>query len=125
MASSPTRSGALSVAPSPAAWALQEVTACWDQGYEALARGDLERVAALMDIADEHLAKVGDPAGDDEVLAKLRSEAIAARGRLEHGMNVGLGGLRDELARVRRGARTLQGYRDPAHGLGGKCELRV
>ena len=117
MASSPARP--------VAAFALQEVTACWDQGYEALARGDLERVAALIDIADDHLRQVGDPAGDDEVMAKLRSEAVAARGRLEHGMHLGLGGLRDELARVRKGARTLQGYKDPARGLGGKFELRV
>ena len=121
MASSPARPDAAS----PAAFALQEVTACWDQGYEALVRGDLERVAALMDIADDWLRQVGDPTADDAQLAKLRSDAVAARGRLEHGMRGGLDGLRDELARVRQGARTLQGYKDPARGLGGKFELRV
>ena len=125
MASSPASPGQGSAADSPVAFALQEVTACWDQGYEALARGDLERVAVLMDIADDHLLRAGEVATDGPAEAKLRTEAVAARGRLEHGMRGGLDGLRDELARVRQGVRTLQGYKDPQAGLGGKFELRV
>lgn len=121
MASSPTERPL----PSPAAFALQEVIACWDQAYEALARGDLERVAGLLDVAGEWLTKVGDPADDGPPEARLRHEAVGSRGRLEHGMKAGLDGLRDELARVRQGARTLQGYRDPGRGLGANFESRV
>ena len=124
MASSPAERGTVAV-DSAVAFALQEVTACWDQGYEALARGDLERVAALLDVADGYLGKVGDPGRDGVEEARLRAEAVAARGRLEHGMRGGLEGLRDEIARVRQGARTLQGYRDPGRGIGGNFESRV
>lgn len=125
MASSPAEPKGTVAPDSPVAFALQEVTACWDQAYEALARGDLERTAALMDIADDHLRRVGDPTADGPGEARLRSEAVAARGRLEHGMRGGLDGLREELARVRQGARTLQGYKDPHRGLGGNFESRV
>ncbi len=126
MASSlPSAKGAAAAVDSPVAFALQEVTACWDQAYEALVRGDLERVGALMDIAGEHLAKVGSPADDGPEEARCRNEAVAARGRLEHGMHTGLGGLQDELARVRKGARTLQGYKDAGRGLGGNFERRL
>ena len=38
---------------SPVAFALQELTACWNQGYEALVRGDLERVQSLLELADD------------------------------------------------------------------------
>jgi len=125
MASSPAEPTATVAVDSPVAFALQELTVCWDQAYEALARGDLERTAALMGIADEHLRQVGDPTADGAIEARLRSEAVAARGRLEHGMRGGLEALREELARVRQGARTLQGYKDPSHGLGGNFESRV
>ena len=42
--------------PSPKAFALQELTACWDQGYEALVRGDLDQLTALLEIADGHVS---------------------------------------------------------------------
>jgi hypothetical protein len=113
------------VAESPAAFALRELIACWDQGYEALARGDLERVEALLDIADDHLRSLPDPGGDGPLEAELRTEAVAARGRLEHGMHAGLTGLRTEIDRTRQGARVLQGYRGPAHALGGRIEKSV
>lgn len=92
---------------SPAVFALRELIACWDQGYEALARGDLERVEALMAIAGERLeaARLG-----HDLPGELLLEAASARARLEHGMRVGLDGLRDELARARHGERALRGY---------------
>lgn len=105
MASSPTEP-----TPSPTAFALQEVTACWNQGYEALTRGDLDQLAALLDLAGEHLARIGEALDDDAEAARLRREAVTARGRLEHGMRAGLLGLGEELAASRRGGRVLRGY---------------
>ncbi|MCA8949957.1 MAG: hypothetical protein KDE27_10675 [Planctomycetes bacterium] len=90
---------------------LQELTACWDQGYEALARGDVARAEALVAIADEQLAKLQPAERDTATEGELRRTADAARGRLEHGVRSGLAGLRDELRRVRQGGRALQGYK--------------
>ncbi|MBM4060578.1 MAG: hypothetical protein FJ265_05715 [Planctomycetes bacterium] len=121
MASSPAERPA---AQSSLAFALQELTACWDQGYEALSRGDLDRVAALLDLADDHLRAL--PAeGGDGAEAGLRERAVAARGRLEHAVQTGLGGLRDELVRVRQGSRVLQGYRRGLAGRGQRVEKSV
>lgn len=106
MASSPTDAPT----PSRTAFALREVTACWNQGYEALTRGDLDQLAALLDVAGEHLAAIGEAIDDDAEEARLRREALTARGRLEHGMREGLHGLADELATSRRGGRALRGY---------------
>ncbi len=114
MASSPRDATA-----APVAFALQELIACWDQGYEALTRGDLDRVQALLDVADDHVARAGDGRSDSPAEAKLRNDAASARGRLEHGMKAGLVGLQDELARTRRGAKALRGYGNPLLGLGG------
>jgi hypothetical protein len=114
MASSPSEPA------TPTAFALQELTACWDQGCEALARGDLEKVAALMAIADGHLGGLPPARADSPAEQRLRHAAMAARGRLEHGMQAGLAGVRDELGKVRHGARALSGYRDPTRGVGSR-----
>jgi hypothetical protein len=111
--------------PAEAAFALQELEVCWDQCYEALARGDLDRVAALLDVADEHLRDLPAPADDSAELAELRGRATAASGRLGHGMRAGLDGLRDEIGRARVGQKMLQSYGDPTRGIGGRIESRV
>lgn len=113
------------VADSPTAFNLRELIACWDQGYEALARGDLDRVEDLLGIADDHLRSLPDHGGDGPVETGLRAEAVAARGRLEHGMRAGLAGLQTELERTRQGARMLHGYRSGPAGLGGRFEKSV
>jgi len=112
MASSPT-DGAPT--PSPVAFALQELIACWDQGSEALAQGDLDRVAALLDTAADHLDGASNGQADTPREASLRQEALSARGRLEHGMRSGLTGLQEEMARTRQGAKALRGYQQ-VHG---------
>lgn len=122
MASSPTEPG-LSTA-SPRAFALGELIACWNQGYEALARGDLDGVAALIDLADESLAQMTSGPDTPEEAA-LRGQALSARGRLEHGMRAGLQGLSTELATTRRGTKALRGYGDATRALGGRLEKRV
>ena len=125
MASSPAESRA-AARPDPLAFALRELTACWNQAYEALLGGDLPRVQALLEVADDHTAALAATQGDRTTdLPHLRQEADAARGRLEHGMRAGLQGLREELGRVRHGARALHGYRDPGHGLGARVAKRV
>jgi hypothetical protein len=98
--------------------ALQEVTTCWDQAYEALARGDLERVAALLDIAGDYVPALGDGAGDSPAEAHQRALATSAFGRLRHGMQAGLTGLQDEMARSRNFGKLLRGYGDPRFGIG-------
>jgi len=93
--------------PTPETFAHRELIACWDQAYSALTQGDVDRVAALMELADEHLdtARNGGQLPED-----LLQEAAAARARLEHGMRVGMEGMVEELAKVRRGGKALKGY---------------
>ena len=105
MASSPTDS-----APSPRRFALQELATCWNQAYEALAQGDLDRVAAMLDVAQEHVATAGVGGPDDATDSQLRSDALSAKGRLEHAMKAGLQAMREELARTRVGGKALRGY---------------
>jgi hypothetical protein len=114
MASSPTEPG------SPVSFALQEVAVCWDQAYEALTRGDVDRVAALLDVAGEHVVAAGDGANDTPAEAALRREAQGAFGRLQGGMRAGLEGLQAELARSRQGAKVLRGYSGAAGALTGR-----
>lgn len=104
------------MAPAPHAaigFALEELAACWNQGYEALAQGDLPRVQALLDVADDHLPIAGNGEADTPDLAQLRTRALEARGRLEHGMRAGLVAMAEELAKTRLGAKVLKGYADP------------
>ncbi len=106
MASSP----ADAATPSARAFALQELIACWNQGYEALARGEVDRAQALLDVAEEHLAAAGDGLTDDATEAALRCEAISSQGRLAHAIRAGLDGIGEELGRTRRGGKALRGY---------------
>lgn len=99
-------------------FALQELIACWDQGYEALARGDLERVHALLEIADDHVVTASSDVADSPAAAQLRMAAATSRGRLEHGMRKGKQSVQDELAQTRVGAKALRGYGNPTLGLG-------
>ncbi|MBL8751064.1 MAG: hypothetical protein JNK78_18035 [Planctomycetes bacterium] len=108
-----------------ATFALQEVIACWNQGYEALAQGDIERVTALLEIAEDHLANAGAGEADTPEQANLRDQARAARGRLEHGVKAGLDAIRAELGQTRRGAKALRGYGDASRRLGGNVEKSV
>jgi hypothetical protein len=108
-----------------AVFALQEVIACWDQGYEALARGDLERLEALLDVAEAFVPRLPASDGGDPAVAQMRAEAAASRGRLEHGMHSGLDALRGELGRARTGAKVLRGYAQPDGQLGNRVESRV
>lgn len=99
-------------------FALQELIACWDQSYEALLRGDLDRVQALLEVADDHVATASHDVVDSPAAAQLRLAAATSRGRLEHGMRKGKQGVQDELAQTRVGAKVLRGYGNPALGLG-------
>jgi hypothetical protein len=114
---------ASSPAETPRAFALQELIACWNQGYAALAQGNLEQVAALLDIAAEHLvdaSRADDTRVDTPAEAALRQEATAAYGRLQYGMNAGLVGLQEELSRARVGAKALRGYGNPSLRVGSR-----
>lgn len=107
-----------------ASWRLQELCACWDQAYEALVRADLDRVAALLDVADGHLAALpADPISAPDLAALTRAEE--ANGRLAAGMRAGLDGLQGELAVIRRGLKALKSYGDPGFGLGDRVESRA
>ena len=105
-------------APSPVEFALQELTAIWNQGYEALAQGNLDHLAGLIDLADEYTSAAGDGRNDSESERCQRDLALEAKGRLEHGMRTGMQVLQDELARSRIGARVLRGYADPTLATG-------
>ena len=123
--SSPAEPNGAVATASPVAFALQELIACWDQGYAALANGDLEQLAELMALADEHLAAAGDGSKDGPHEARLRNDAQSSRGRLEHGMRSGLDGLAAELTRVRQGAKVLRGYGNASVGLGANVARTV
>ncbi len=118
MASSPADPGERIAAAGTVAFALRELAACWDQAYDALCRGDLERVGALLDVAHEHVVTAGDGTHDGAGEARSRRDALAARGRLEHGMRAGITAVADELARCRAGGKVLRGYASPGHGVG-------
>lgn len=115
MASSPTETA------TPVAFALQEVAVCWQQACTALAEGDLDRLAALMAIAGDHVAVAGDGRGDSPAEATLRHQAQSAFVQLRTGIEAGLAGLADELARSRQGARALRGY----GAVGGAPQTRL
>ncbi|MBL9077176.1 MAG: hypothetical protein JNL08_06725 [Planctomycetes bacterium] len=104
MASSPTETA------SAVGFALQELAACWQQALAALARGDVDHVTALMAIAGDHVAVAGDGSDDTPAEATLRQQAQDAFTQLRAGIETGLAGLADELARSRQGARMLRGY---------------
>ena len=99
-------------------FALQELIACWDQSYEALARGDVDRVRALLEVADDHVVNAGNGAGDSPAAAQLRLAAATSRGRLEYGMRAGMSGVQDELAKHRVGSKVLRGYGNTTLGVG-------
>jgi hypothetical protein len=115
MASSPTEP------ESAVAFALQEVATCWNQAYEALTQGDVDRIAALMAIAGDHVAVAGDGSADSAAERALRQQAQAAFGRLQHGIAAGLDGLAAELQQSRQGAKALRGYA----GIGGTPASRL
>lgn len=95
---------------SDAAFALRELTACWNQAFEAIGQGDLDRVENLLELADEHLVAAGNGSKDTAAEAPLRREATVAFGRLQHAMKAGMDGIREELARARKGQKALRGY---------------
>lgn len=98
------------VAESAIGFALQEVAACWNQAHEAMSRGDLQSVTALLDQADQLLPSVGDGNDDSPEEARWRQRAATTYGLLQHAMQAGLDGIRTELGHARRGAKALQGY---------------
>jgi len=123
MASSPSESEAKTAkaglaTESSVAFALQELTVCWSQAYEAMTRGDLQGVAALLDQAEHQLEPAGDGSHDSEHESRLRNQAVSAYGRLQHAMKSGLTGLRDELGQTRRGAKAMRGYGGAVADLG-------
>ena len=125
MASSPTDSAAQRGTLTPVGFALQELIACWDQSYEALARGDLVQVEALLGVAQEHMAAAGNGSADSSDEARLRSDAATANGRLQHGLRVGMTSVQDELGRTRQGSKALRGYGTAAPGISSSLQKSV
>jgi len=112
-------------ADSSVAFALQELTACWNQAYEAMTRGGLQTVAGLLDQAEMQLAAAGDGQTDSAKDAALRSQAVSAHGRLRHAMRAGLDSIRDELGKTRRGQKALRGYGGADDRIGGRIAKSV
>ena len=114
MASSPRRDtadlGDQAAASSDAAFALQELNACWSQAYDAIGRGELDTIDTLLNEADTHLSAAGDGTADTPTEQQLRRKAAMSFARLQHAMKSGLEGIRDELGKQRRGKRALRGY---------------
>lgn len=104
---------------------LGELAATWDHAYEALARGDLPRVAKLLEAAEPLLRQLPRQLGGDPVTRDLLAVARSAHGRLQGAMQQGLEQVRIELVQVRQGQRVLAGYSDPTHGVGGRVHARA
>ena len=114
MASSPPNlthdEGQAAATDSSVGFALQELAACWNQAHEAMSRGDLKSVMLLLSQAEEHLLSAGDSSNDTPDENAQRRRAAVAFGLLEHAMEAGLTGLRQEIGQTRRGAKALRGY---------------
>lgn len=107
-------------------FALEELAACWSQAYEAIARGDLQCIDALLTQADIQVAAAGDGATDTPAEAELRKQAATAYGLLQHGMQTGLEGIRNELGQLRRGKKVLRGYgHNGNRGVGDRLEKEI
>jgi len=125
MGSSPRKGapGDHAAASSDVAFALQELNACWSQAYADMTRGQLDSVAALLDQAQPYLAAAGDGRGDSDAEAKLRKQAASSHALLQHAIQAGMDGIREELGKHRRGKRALRGY-DRAESDAGSRILR-
>ncbi|MBK8101552.1 MAG: hypothetical protein IPK26_31105 [Planctomycetes bacterium] len=104
---------------------LSELATIWDHAYEALVRGDLPRVATLLDSAEPLLRQLPRQLGDDVTARNLLRVATTAHGRLQAAMQHGLEQVRVELVQVRQGQRVLAGYSDPTHGVGRRVHARA
>ena len=107
------------------AFALQELTACWTQAFEAMGRGELGAVASLLDQADAHIATAGDGTHDSPTEADLRTQCAQAHALLQHAMQSGLDGIKTELGQLRRGAKALRGYDRAEADLGRRLERSI
>ncbi|MFK7740470.1 MAG: hypothetical protein AB8H80_09100 [Planctomycetota bacterium] len=107
------------------AFALQELNACWSQAYEALCRGDLQAVHQLLEQADLHVRAAGPGRSDTNAEASLRKLAHAAYAVLQHGMQSGLDGIREELSQSRRGKKVLRGYDRKPAAVGNRVQREV
>jgi len=124
MASSPHNeahsAGEAATTESSVGFALQELIACWSQAHEAMTRGDLQSVTALLNQADEHLRAAGDGSSDTAAEATQRQRATTAYNLLQHAMETGLTGLRKEIGQTRRGKKALNGYSKAAGNTGSR-----
>lgn len=102
--------GEAAATESSVGFALQELIACWSQAHEAMTRGDLQTVTALLNQADEHLRTAGDGSADSAAEATQRQRAATAYNLLQHAMETGLTSLRKEIGHARRGKKALNGY---------------
>lgn len=102
------------------AFALQELNACWSQAYDAMTRGELKAVAGLLTAADAYLDAAGEGLDDNPAEQALRRHAASTFGLLQHALEVGITGVRDELGRHRRGRKALRGYDRSDRETGGR-----
>lgn len=107
-------------APTGSTDALRQVTQLYDQAYEALARGDLDRVTALL-LQSETMLQEAQQATIDPV---THARAIEAHGRLHAAMQRLHGEMGGELAQVRQGQRALRGYSGHRGDIGRRVESR-
>jgi hypothetical protein len=119
------RPAASPASQSDVAFALQELIACWSQAHDAMARGELDAVAGLLDQADVQLAAAGDGAEDTPEERRLRQQAATTYEVLQHAMKAGLSGLREELGKHRRGKKVLRGYDRTENDAGSRVTRSV
>jgi hypothetical protein len=94
----------------------------YDQAYEALVRDDLDRVGLLLQETEAMLATLTAPIEGDA--AVLHRQATDSQGRLMAALDGSMTAVQEELGRVRRGKRALQGYGARVDGLGERHESR-
>ena len=102
---------------SPTDVTLGALATAYDEALEALLRDDVRRVAALLEVAEQHLTELG--TADAEAFGE-DSTALHHRARNGHGCLVdALSRAREttleELRRVRDGRRAMRSYGRVAH----------
>lgn len=104
----------------PSTGLLPQLTRAYDQAYEALAQGDVDRVQALVQRTGDLLAQLA----GKSIAADQRAEAAAAHGRLQGAMQKVKDATLEELAQVRHGQKVLHGYTQVRASLGQRLESR-
>lgn len=91
--------------PSSRTEKIEALTSLYDSAFEAATQGELNRVGALLNRADELLLDA-EPGAHDEALAQLESSHARLRSTLQSAMDE----ARREITEARKAAKAITAY---------------